>query len=82
MPAGTQRQIFGSPGPRVEVDLPFRLQSTDARCVVDVVATGLSTTASWYEVWEGMYTVAAVCVRKGRNGGKFSGLGMWPGNTP
>ena len=43
--------------------------------MVDVVATGMSTTASWYEVWEGIYTVAAVCVRKGRKGGKFSGLG-------
>lgn len=75
MPAGTERQVFGSPGPRVEVALPFRLQATDARCAVDVVATGMSTMSSWYEIWEGMYAIAAICVRKGNRGGRFSGIG-------
>lgn len=75
MPATTDRQVFGSPGPRVEVQLPFRIQATDARCAVDIIATGQSTTSSWYEIWEGMYATAAMCVRKGHSGGKFSGIG-------
>ncbi len=77
MYAETERKVFGSPGPRVEVNLPFRLQSTDARCAVDIIATGQSTTSSWYEIWAALYATAAMCTRKGNRGGKFSGIGEW-----
>lgn len=77
MHAETESKVFGSPGPRVEVTLPFRLQSTDARCAVDVIAAGQSTTSSWYEIWAAIYATAAMCTRKGGRGGKFSGIGEW-----
>ncbi len=47
----------------------------DARCRALVEISGKSTSATWYEIWEAMAALSAMCVRVHGKGGKAFGLG-------
>ena len=54
---------------------PFSVGIADARCQAVVGMTGKSTSASWYEIWEAMTALTAMCVRAHGKGGRAFGMG-------
>lgn len=83
------------PDGRVKVRLPYRYEAgetfcflifasclfypADGRCRVTIDITGQPTGLSWYEAWEGVVALAAVCVRGKEKSGKATGLGVYIG---
>ena len=53
------------------------LTVVDARCMIRVGIQGKSTTSSWYEVWEAVTALVAICVRA-EKGGKVYRIGLDP----
>lgn len=53
----------------------------DARCMATIDISGKSTSATWYEIWEAMTALAAMCVRAQSKGGKAFGLGEYTHNA-
>ena len=45
--------------------------------MIEVKITGKSTSATWYEIWEAVCAVAAMCVRAKDKGGKGFGMGEY-----
>lgn len=49
--------------------------------MIEVKITGRSTSATWYEIWEAVCAVAAMCVRAKGKGGKGFGMGEYALNV-
>ncbi|MCJ1460932.1 hypothetical protein MMC28_011314 [Mycoblastus sanguinarius] len=63
--------IFGpASDPESQVQLPQTLESETPGCLVQLYSTGKTDSASWYEIWEAVNAVFAVCVHDQFKSGK------------
>ena len=51
--------------------------TADRRCLVRIDLVGEATVASWYEIWEAVTAIAAMCTRHKGKGGRARGLGKF-----
>ena len=49
--------------------------TADARCMIEIGIQGKATTTSWYEIWEAVIAIVAMCVRA-EKGGKAYRIGQ------
>ena len=42
--------------------------TADARCMIEIGIQGKATTTSWYEIWEAVMAIVAMCVRADKGG--------------
>lgn len=91
----TRKTFGHVPDARVKVRLPYTYEAgvvfcflifasclfcpADGRCTVTIDITGEPTGLSWYEAWEGVVALAAICVRGKQKSGKATGLGLYDG---